>query len=170
MRGWAGRLEAEGALRETEALMLQAAFGEYLAQLASGIALSQVEIVRPQDLGLDEMALAAFRRPEVARLIGAGNTDTVRMRLAALLRPALETGDFGRLALRDEQLEMIRDQFRRFAEKEVVPHAHGWHLRDELVPLPIVEQMAALGVFGLTVPVEYGGLGLGKTAMVIVSE
>src|SRR5258708_26582150 len=101
MRAWGGGLEADGALRETEALMLQAAFGEYLAQLASGIALSQVEIVRPQDLGLDEAVLAAFRRPEVARLIAAGNTDAGRMRLAAPPPSALGTGALGDLPLRD---------------------------------------------------------------------
>ena len=52
----------------------------------------------------------------------------------------------------------------------MVPHAHGWHLRDELIPLEIVEHMGALGVFGLTIPEEFGGAGLGKTAMCVVSE
>ena len=65
---------------------------------------------------------------------------------------------------------MIRDQFRRFADDKVVPHAHGWHLKDELIPLEIVEEMGELGVFGLTIPEEYGGAGLSKTAMCVVSE
>ena len=51
-----------GKLGELELLMLQSAFGEYLAQLAGGIAMSQVEIVRPGDLGLDARD-AATRRP-----------------------------------------------------------------------------------------------------------
>jgi (2S)-methylsuccinyl-CoA dehydrogenase len=170
MRLWAERLDAAGELRDVERLMLQAAFGEYLAQLGGGIALSQVEIARPQDLGLDAAALRAFHRPEVTALIGGGNTDAVRSRIAALLDDALDTGDFGRIALGDEALDMVRQQFRRFGAEQVAPHAHGWHLEDRLIPLDVVEKMADLGVFGLTVPEEYGGLGLGKLAMVIVSE
>jgi (2S)-methylsuccinyl-CoA dehydrogenase len=59
---------------------------------------------------------------------------------------------------------------RRFAEAEVEPHAHGWHLRNEYIPLSVVEQMAELGVFGLTIPEEHGGLGLSKVSMCVVSE
>ena len=76
---------------------------------------------------------------------------------------------FGATGL-DDDYEMIRDQFRRFADERVAPHAHGWHLRDELIPLEIVEEMGELGVFGLTIPEEYGGAGLGKIAMCVVSE
>ena len=65
---------------------------------------------------------------------------------------------------------MIRDQFRKFAEDEVEPFAHGWHERDELIPLPVIEHLAELGVFGLTIPEEFGGLGLSKEAMCIVTE
>jgi (2S)-methylsuccinyl-CoA dehydrogenase len=170
MRLWAGRLADAGALREVEQLMLQAAFGEYLAQLAGGIALSQTEILRPHDLGLGDDELHAFRTPEVARLVRDGNTEAVRARLADLLGDALDTGDFGGLALGDETLEMVREQFRRFGAEEIEPYAHEWHLKDELIPMPIIQQMADMGVFGLTVPEEFGGLGMGKLAMVIVSE
>jgi (2S)-methylsuccinyl-CoA dehydrogenase len=92
------------------------------------------------------------------------------MRIAELLKDALDTGDFGALALGDEALDLVREQFRRFGAEEVTPFAHQWHLKDELIPLPVVEKMAEMGVFGLTVPEEYGGLGLGKLAMVLVSE
>jgi (2S)-methylsuccinyl-CoA dehydrogenase len=170
MRLWAQGLETAGRLRELEALMLQMAFGEYLGQLGGGIALSQVEILRPHDLGLDEDDLDAFRRPEVALLVRSGNTEAVRARLAALIEHALESGDFGALALGEEALDMVRDQFRRFGGERVQPFAHGWHLADELIPLTVIAEMAALGVFGLTVPEAYGGLGLGKLAMCIVSE
>jgi (2S)-methylsuccinyl-CoA dehydrogenase len=170
IRLWAARLDAAGALREVEALMLQAAFGEYLAQLTGGIALSQVEILRPQDLGLDADDLDAFRQPAVAELVAAGNTEAVRARLAELLQDALDSGDFGRLALGDDALEMVREQFRRFGAEEVTPYAQAWHVKDQLIPMPVVQQMADMGVFGLTVPEEFGGLGMGKLAMVIVSE
>jgi (2S)-methylsuccinyl-CoA dehydrogenase len=65
---------------------------------------------------------------------------------------------------------MIRDQFRRFADDRIVPFAHGWHLNDELIPLDVIEEMGELGVFGLTIPEEYGGSGLSKTSMCVVSE
>jgi (2S)-methylsuccinyl-CoA dehydrogenase len=170
MRLWAERLGEAGELRELESLMLQAAFGEYLAQLAGGIALSQTEILRPHDVGLVEEDLHAFRTEEVSRLARRGNTDAVRARLAELLDEAPETGDFGRLALGDEMLEMVRDQFRRFGAEQVEPFAHDWHLKDELIPMPVIQQMADMGVFGLTVPEEFGGLGMGKLAMAVVSE
>ena len=70
--------------------------------------------------------------------------------------------DYGDTGL-DETFDEIRDEMRRFSEAEVVPHAQEWHLKDELIPLPLVEQMGELGVFGLTIPEEFGGLGLGKT-------
>jgi (2S)-methylsuccinyl-CoA dehydrogenase len=167
---WAEGLDAAGALRELDALMLQMAYGEYLGQLEGGIALSQGEVVRPNDLGLGEEELHAFRRPEVALLARRGNTEAARARLAALLRDSLDSGDFGQLALGEQALDMVRDQFRRFGAERVQPFAHDWHLKDELIPLPVIAEMAALGVFGLTVPESFGGLGLGKLSMCIVSE
>jgi (2S)-methylsuccinyl-CoA dehydrogenase len=162
MRRWA---EA-GADGELEKLILQVALGEYLAQLKGGIAISQVEIVRPADLGADPSALDA---PAVRKLVAA-NTSAARLRIAELITDGLDTGDFGALGLGDEAMEEVRRQFRRFVDTEVGPHAHGWHLRDELIPLPVVQQMADLGVFGLTVPEEWGGLGMGKLAMCVVTE
>jgi (2S)-methylsuccinyl-CoA dehydrogenase len=166
MRQWGEALGARGAFGEREQLIVQVAYGEYLAQLAGGIAISQVEIVRPADLGIGASALDT---PSVRALIAA-NTSAARLRLAALISDGLDTGDFGALGLDDEALDEVRRQFRRFVDSEVAPHAHGWHLRDELIPLPVVEKMAELGVFGLTVPEEWGGLGMGKLAMCVVTE
>src|SRR5205085_10333240 len=53
---------------------------------------------------------------------------------------------------------------------EVVPHAHDWHLTNSYIPLEVVAHMSALGVFGLTIPEEYGGMGFGKESMCVVSE
>ncbi len=167
MAGWAERLEAADRLGELERLMLQAAFGEYLCQIGGGIALSQVEIVRPADLGIPKDAVDAFYTGPVLKLCEAGNTAAVRLRIAELIR---ETGSFGALGLDDETLELVRDQFRRFTEDAVVPHAHEWHLKDELIPMEILQQLADLGIFGLTVPEEWGGLGMGKVAMCVVTE
>ena len=170
MRAWALRLDETGRLGELEGLILQVAFGEYLAQLEGGVPLSQVEIIRPADLGIDAEDVAAFRTGPVAALITAGTAAAARLRIAELIRGALDGGSFGDEALDDETLTLVRDQFRRFGAEAVEPHAHDWHLKDELIPLEIVEQMAALGVFGLTIPEEFGGLGMGKLAMCVVTE
>ncbi len=168
MLAWARRLEAAGRLGALETLFLQAAFGEYLAQLMGGIALSQVEILRPADLGVAEHDLAAFRaRPAVALLAERGNSAAARRSIADFLVRDQAFGDPG---LDDEALLMVRDQFRRFAEAKVAPAAHRWHLEDRLIPIEVVEELAGLGVFGLTVPEAYGGLGLGKVAMCVVTE
>jgi (2S)-methylsuccinyl-CoA dehydrogenase len=168
MLAWARRLEAAGRLGALETLLLQAAFGEYLAQLMGGIALSQVEILRPADLGVAEHDLAAFRaRPAVALLAERGNSAAARRGIADFL---VRDQAFGAPGLDDEALLMVRDQFRRFAEAKVAPAAHRWHLEDRLIPIEVVEELAGLGVFGLTVPEAYGGLGLGKVAMCVVTE
>ena len=164
MLGWAERCRAVGSFGELESLMLQCAFGEYCAQLAGGIALSQVEMVRPADMGVGEDAIEAFRKA-TAEIVG-GNNAAARQRIAELIAD----GHYGEAALGDETLEMVRDQFRRFAEEQVAPHCHGWHKQDLLIPIEIVEQLAELGVFGLTVPEEFGGLGMGKAAMCVVTE
>ena len=49
-----------------------------------------------------------------------------------------------------------------------MPYAHRWHVDDVLIPIEIIDEMSELGVFGLTIPEEYGGLALGKTAMCVV--
>ncbi len=167
---WAERLQQDGKLRELELLILQAGFGEYLAQMAGGIPMSQVEVCRLADLGVADDAQRAFRgAPPVEKLIRSGNTSDARSRIAALIRDGLSTGDFGALGL-DETMAMVREQFRRFGEDKVAPFAHEWHRKDEFIPMEIVQEMAELGVFGLTIPEEYGGHGLGKMAMCVVSE
>jgi (2S)-methylsuccinyl-CoA dehydrogenase len=170
MLGWAERLDASGALGELETLYLQAAFGEYLSQIGGGIALSQGEIMRPVDLGIEDEARRLLAMESVCELSRHGNTEAVRRRIAEYIAESVDTGEFGALGLDDEMLVLVREQFRRFAEEQVAPHAHEWHLKDELIPLSVIGQMAELGVFGLTVPEEYGGLAMGKTAMCVVTE
>ncbi len=164
MQLWAERLDGQGGFGEIEALIHQIAFGEYLNQIAGGIPMSQGEIARPADLGLMLEETAALMR-----LRREGNSPAARARLVALMRENHGRATFGATGL-DDELEMIRDQFRRFADEEVVPHAHGWHLKDQLIPMEIIEALAEMGVFGLTIPEEYGGHGLSKASMVVVSE
>ncbi len=169
LHGWAERLSADGSFGEIEQLILQIGFGEYLWQIYGGIPMSQGEVGRPQDIGLSQDDQRTLMTDAVQWLTQHGNSDAVRMRLAELMAEQEGAASFGTTGL-DEEYEMIRDQFRRFADDRVVPAAHGWHLRDELIPIAIVEEMSELGVFGLTIPEEHGGLGLGKTAMCVVSE
>jgi (2S)-methylsuccinyl-CoA dehydrogenase len=166
---WAQRLEAEGSLGRLERLILEAGFGEYLAQLKGGIPMSQGEIVRPEALGLGPKEIADFETPAVAALIADGNTPELRQEIASLIEHTNASGPFGASGL-DEMMEMIRDQFRRFADEKIIPNAPKWHHDDTLIPMEIIEEMSGLGVFGLTIPEEFGGAGLGKLAMCVVSE
>ncbi len=166
MLAWANRLQEAGSLGELETLILRATFGEYLAQMQGGLAMSQVEIVRPADLGLTSEDVAAFLSDEVKELMASGTEREVRVSIAGHLAHR----HFGDPALGDEMLDMVRDQFHRFSNEQVIPKAQEWHLKDELIPLSVIEQMSELGVFGLAVPEEYGGLGMGKSAMCIVTE
>jgi (2S)-methylsuccinyl-CoA dehydrogenase len=165
MHAWANRLQADGRLGEMEGLILQIAFGEYLSQINGGIAMSQGEVARLQDHAISTGLCGAA----AVSLMAQGNTAAARARLVALMRDNHGRATFGATGL-DEELEMIRDQFRRFADEEVVPFAHEWHLQDKLIPMEIIEKLAEMGVFGLTIPEEFGGFGLSKASMVVVSE
>ena len=169
MDKWARALAADGKLGELEQLLLQIGFGEYLAQLRGGIQMNQGEILRPQDLGLGDSDMAPFTSGPAAVLALQGNTQAARTRLVELMQEQAGATLFGASGL-DEELEMIRDQFRRYAVERVEPHAHEWHLKDELIPMEIIEELAEMGVFGLTIPEEFGGFGLSKASMCVVSE
>ena len=163
------RLAAEGRLGETEELLIAIGAGEYCAQVFGGIPMSQGEILRLPAMGLPAAGIAARRVPAVEALIDEGNTAGHRARLVDLMRAAQgapTTGDAGL----DETLEAIRAEMRKFSEAEVLPHAHQWHLDNAYIPMDVVDKLAELGVFGLTLPEEFGGLGLGKVSMCVVSE
>ncbi|MDR6266002.1 MULTISPECIES: acyl-CoA dehydrogenase family protein [Rhodobacterales] len=169
MHKWAVRLNDDGKFAELEQLLLQIGFGEYLWQIWGGIPMSQGEVVRLQDLGLSQQDQMALAVESVQNLTLNGNSQAARSRLVDLMLERDGAATVGATGL-DEELEMIRDQFRRFADDKVLPHAHGWHLRDELIPMDIINELAEMGVFGLTIPEEYGGFGLSKASMVVVSE
>ncbi|MEP3345851.1 MAG: acyl-CoA dehydrogenase family protein [Litoreibacter sp.] len=169
MQKWAEKLTADGRFTEVEQLIHQIAFGEYLWQLYGGIPMSQGEILRLQDIGLTQDDQRAMMAPEIMTLTQGGNTQAARTRLVELMQERSAEIIVGASGL-DDELEMIREQFRRFAVEKVEPHAHDWHLNDELIPMEIIEELAEMGVFGLTIPEEYGGFGLSKASMVVVSE
>jgi (2S)-methylsuccinyl-CoA dehydrogenase len=162
LASFAARLEGEGQLGETEQLTLQIAAGEYLNHLAGGIPMNQGEFIRLTELGLARSETAGLHD---LVLLDRGNTAEARKRLA----DRFVDGNFGACGL-DDTLSEMRETMRRFVETKVAPHAHQWHLDNAYVPMEIVKELADLGVFALTLPEEYGGLGLSKESMCVVSE
>ncbi|MEI9990433.1 MAG: acyl-CoA dehydrogenase family protein [Rhizomicrobium sp.] len=169
MARWGRHLEHDKKFGEIEQLLLLAGFAEYLSQIAGGIQMSQNEIARPFDLGLDDTNAAEFWTPTVRELATLGGRPEIRGAIAEHMAKhagAMFIGDPGL----DDTMGLIREQFFRFAQDKVAPFAHQWHLKDELIPLSVITELSDLGVFGLTIPEEFGGAGLSKTAMCVVSE
>ncbi len=149
---------------EAEALPAQLLAHEYLSQLAGGLPMNQGEIFRPAD------AFApADRLGHVIGRLRGGASQAVKTRIVELLEAARGRASLEASGL-DETLEAVRDQFHAFTDEKITPHAHGWHMRDELIPLSLLEELGDLGVFGLTAPEAWGGAGMGKVAMCVVSE
>ena len=170
MLGWARNLSAEGRFGEMEALLLDAAYGEYLAQIAGGIPMSQVEIIRLGQLGVSAAEVAQFAaEPAVASLMDKGCSDEVKARIAAIIAEQPGATTFGDTGM-DETHAAMREEMRKFALDKVIPYAHDWHLKNNYIPLEVIAEMGEMGVFGLTTPEAHGGLGLGKEAMCLVSE
>ncbi|WP_208352186.1 acyl-CoA dehydrogenase family protein [Pseudaestuariivita rosea] len=169
MQAWSERLQSEGKFGETEQLIHQIAFGEYLWQIYGGIPMNQGEILRLQDIGLTQDDMRDMMAPAIMTLTQSGNTQAARTRLVELMQEHSANITVGTSGL-DDELEMVREQFRRFSVDKVEPYAHDWHLKDELIPIEIINELAEMGVFGLTIPEEYGGFGMSKSAMCVVSE
>ncbi|MGB0904969.1 MAG: acyl-CoA dehydrogenase family protein, partial [Mangrovicoccus sp.] len=151
MNAWAVKLDEMGKLGELEQLLLQISFGEYLSQIDGGIPMWNGEFFRIRDMGLSYEPLIT---DEIRALMANGNSQAARVRLVELMLEQRANTTVGFTGL-DEELEMIREQFRRYAVDRVEPNAHEWHLKDELIPMEIIEELAEMGVFGLTIPEEY---------------
>jgi (2S)-methylsuccinyl-CoA dehydrogenase len=168
LAAYAARMADDSTLGETEELLVRIGLGEYLAQVAGGIPMSQGEMVRPSDLGLSSAQIALRINAIVERLVIAGNSAEHRARLIELIRTG-HSATVGTCGL-GETLDSIREEMRRFADSEVIGNAQTWHLTNSYVPLEVIAQMSELGVFGLTIPEDFGGMGLGKESMCVVSE
>jgi len=168
LAAYAERMSKAGNLGETEDLLVRIGLGEYLAQVFGGIPMSQGEVVRLTDLGVTSAQVAARMTPVVEGLLVSGNSAERRARLIALMRTR-HAATVGACGL-DDTLESIREEMRKFADTEVIGNAQKWHLTNSYIPLDIIAQMSALGVFGLTIPEDFGGMGLGKESMCVVSE
>ena len=161
---WRARLAATDALTDRDALIAELGSAELILQLGTGIAMSQGETARPGDLGLAAHAAALLSTPSIARLLQRA-TPAARERLAQLLAADDLEPSYG-----DPEIDDMAESVRRFARARVAPHAQAWHVADALVPMDIVDGVAALGIFGLTIPSDYGGLGLGKAVMCATTE
>ena len=163
---YAERMHAANGIGAIEELLIEIGIGEYLAQIQGGIAMSPGEIVRPSDVGLAAPTVAACLAGPLEGLMH-DNVDR-RARLIELVRrhDDATVGDCGL----EETLASIRDEMRKFADSDVMPQAQQWHRTNSYIPSAIIAQMSELGVFGLTIPEEYGGLSLGKESMCVVSE
>jgi (2S)-methylsuccinyl-CoA dehydrogenase len=168
LAAYAERMAGGGTLGEIEELLIRIGMGEYLAQIIGGIPMSQGEVVRPADLGLSLAEVTARISPAVESLLATGNTAERRARLVALMCES-HNATVGECGL-DDMLDSIRDEMRKFADSEVIGDAQKWHLSNSYIPLEVITQMSELGVFGLTIPEDFGGMGLGKESMCVVSE
>jgi (2S)-methylsuccinyl-CoA dehydrogenase len=125
--------------------------------------MGQNELFRPADLGLGQAARALAEA--CAGLLDADHAAT-----RGALIAALADGKWPSETFHDADLDAIRDQFRKFTEAEILPHAHQWHLANALIPDATVQAMADLGTFGVCIPEAFGGLGLNKLVMCLVTE
>jgi (2S)-methylsuccinyl-CoA dehydrogenase len=166
---WASRLGSDGQLGEIDALLAQILFSKYLADLVGGVPMNQGETIRPHELGALDEVDALFANASTRLLIEQGLTPESMAAAATFLPDSLSRATVENTG-EDETMAMIRDQFRRYSDDKIAPHAHEWHLNNDYIPMDVVNEMADLGVFGLTIPEDFGGLGMGKTAMCVVSE
>ena len=158
--GW---LDSNHGGTELDRHVATLAFAETLGQLTGGLPMGQNELFRPADLGLGQAA-----RDLAAACAALLDVDQAQARAA--VAAALAEGHWPSESLHDGELDAIRDQFRRFTDAEIVPHAHKLHLANDLIPDATVQAMADLGTFGVCIPEEFGGLGLSKLVMCLVTE
>ena len=163
---WYVSLKDQDKNTELESSILVYAFSEYLNQMRHGIMISQSEVIRPSTLGLEDSKFSFCNSPEVKELVSFGISESVKKTMIS----SIENGIFPNLGLNDDTLDMIQDQFKKFTDEEIIPHANEWHLKDDLIPDQVLSKMAELGVFSIAIPESYGGLGMGKVAMCVVTE
>jgi (2S)-methylsuccinyl-CoA dehydrogenase len=159
---WADRVGGE-----YETTIARTYIAEFAQTLRAQITLGACEVVGISELGVTAKDLAStILAPEIAAQVEEWATAESYI---AIANQCVDKR-LGNNGLEDEMLEEIREQFIRFVDEQVIPKAQDIHRNDVLIPMEIVDQMSELGVFGLTIPEEYGGLGLSKVAMCVVTE
>ncbi|MBI4514710.1 MAG: acyl-CoA dehydrogenase family protein [Deltaproteobacteria bacterium] len=145
---------------------LEAMAALFAAEVAQRLA-AQID-AHAGEFGLGEQGLdATLGAAAIKRLIRAAAADAA---VCAIGRRVIEQRGANHCWLGDELAAMTRDSVRQFAESEVAPIAERIHRHDELIPEAIIAKMSELGFFGMSVPEEYGGGGMGNLAMIITTE
>ncbi len=164
---WSARVTASGEGGDYERLLAETYVAELARSLRGGVDLGQTELVSLAELGAGPDVVArTIGAPDVSKWADEATRSALWI---AIAEGAKEKGG-GALGLGDETLEATHKEFKRFVDREVKPAAQDIHRKDVLIPLSLVSKMSELGVFGLTIPEEFGGLGLGKVAMCVVTE
>ncbi|MGO8997545.1 MAG: acyl-CoA dehydrogenase family protein [Polyangiaceae bacterium] len=164
---WAGDVAHTKEGGTYEHLVAETYLAELVRSLRGGIDLGQTETIPLSELGIGEDIVAQTIGQSALAKWADDHTSSERyLEIAAFAR---EKGG-GALGLTDETLVASQREFRKFVDREVKPIAQEIHRKDILIPLDLVTKLSELGVFGLTIPEEYGGLGLGKIAMCVVTE
>ncbi len=158
-----------------------------IAHAASGVAAAR-SLLPFAALGEPERRLAtAFiadtAQDLAARIIGREGLWGLTTESMEPLEPALRSGrdpvllaslTAGTSAHLDEDFELVAETFRRFADDRLMPRAAEIHRSNTDVPEDLIQELAALGVFGLSVPEEYGGFAQGGQhdylGMVVATE
>ncbi len=162
------RTRAAGKPSDLELLIASAYVAGALRRWAYGSDVSGLEQIAAAEIGIDEAVVRdVLRSPECAKLVEIAGGTAILSAIAELVESRGSFGDFG---IDDEILRDVQAQFQKFSDQVVVPIAEHVHRKDELIPLDIVAQLAEQGVFGITIPEQYGGTELGKMGMVIVTE
>lgn len=127
----------------------------------------QIE-AHPDAFGIgDERLNATLASSELRSLVRAATSDEA---VSAIGRHVMEQRGVNHCWLSDEMAVMTRDSVRQFAETEVLPTAEHIHRHDDLVSDELIGKMGELGFFGMAVPEEYGGGGMGNLPMIITTE
>jgi (2S)-methylsuccinyl-CoA dehydrogenase len=126
---------------------------------------------REAEFGLEPSAVASLTDDAaVSTYVEERLSESTYQRIAALID---QTGGVGLDGLKDEQ-SAVQAAFRRFAQEKVAPQAEYIHRHDGLLPEEILDELAEMGCFGLSIPARYGGFqddaDPEHISMVIVSD
>ncbi len=151
-----------GAADPAVPAMAAAFAGEFVLKLGSQVSGHLAEF------GVSEERLAAtIGSHEVLAAARAAIADGT---LSAIGRHVIDSRGVNHTPIDDEMAVMTRDSVRQFAETEVAPIAEHIHRHDDLVSDEMIANMAQLGFFGMAVPEQYGGGGMGNLAMIVTTE
>lgn len=153
------------SLTNLDTALLQISFGSYLCQMCRGINMSQGEIAYPADIGLDEHV---FQDSAICELITRSSDPTLHKAACTLMQESAELVSTSNLDTLESKT--VRQQFRKFTQEKIIPHAQEWYTKNSLIPEDIIQSMGKFGAFGITIPKIYGGHGKNRIAACIATE